>query len=141
MRILGIDLGAKRVGIAVSDPDGVVAHPLKLLEPKSDADLINSIRALVAEYDVGRIVVGLPMLMKGEAGSAAREAQKFADRLRDELAIAVDLWDERLSTVRANRALKEANLSPAERRKRVDMVAAQMVLQSWLDAHRRDKAT
>ena len=137
-RVLAVDLGTVRVGLALSDPLGITAQPMGRVLRK---DLRRDLRALidiVRANDVGVIVVGHPLLMSGVVGDSALQAQAFADRLRAEVACAVVLWDERLTTVQAQRALIEGNVGRKSRRDLVDAAAATLLLQSWLDAQRRD---
>lgn len=137
-RILAIDYGLKRVGFAVSDPLGLTAQPLATLVRQSEADLLDRIRSLIAEKEVSKIVVGLPINMNGTLGPKAEEAKRFAGQLSAALGLPVELWDERLTSWQAEQYLSEAGLSPRkERRKgRVDRMAAQIMLQSYLDGHR-----
>ncbi len=135
-RILGMDLGEKRVGLALSDPLHVSAQPLGIIKLEKE-ELLDKLRQLVAAHGITRVVVGLPKNMDGSLGTKATEALALAQRLRDELKLPVVTWDERLSTVRAERALRQAGLSHGKRKKRIDTVAAQLILQSFLDAHRR----
>jgi putative Holliday junction resolvase len=133
-RALAIDLGSVRVGLAVSDPLGFTAQPAGRLERKRlDADL-GPLADLVREREVGTIVVGHPLLMSGEPGKAAREAEAFAARLAAALPCRVVLWDERLTSVQAQRALIEGDVRRKRRREVVDATAATVLLQSWLDA-------
>lgn len=132
-RLLGIDLGRARVGLAISDELGCLAHPLETL-PAGNADtLTQRIAAIVREKDVERVVVGLPRNMDGSMGPAANEALAFVEKLRGLLPCPVVLSDERLTTVAAHRALREAGRSTRQTRGCVDQVAAQIILQSYLD--------
>jgi len=133
-RALGVDLGLARIGLAVSDPSGVAARPLRTIErigPRRDPARIAE---LAREFDAGLVVVGLPLEMSGEAGQPAEAARAFVARLRGRLpGVRVELWDERLTTVQAERAMLEADVSRAARRERIDAVAAALILQSYLD--------
>lgn len=131
-RILGLDLGDVRIGVAVSDPNRRVAVPLGTVHTGAPGDL-KAIAKLVAELDVGLVVVGDPLRMSGEAGTRAEQAEGFAEALRAFLEIPVVLHDERLSTVEADRALKEAGAKSRRRRRAVDRSAAAVILQSYLD--------
>ena len=132
-RLLGIDLGKARVGLAISDELGFLAHPLETFSADKQKALLERIVAIVREKDVERVVVGLPRNMDGSMGPAAQEALAFVDQLRAKLSCPVATWDERLTTVAAHRALREAGRSTRTTRGQVDQVAAQMILQGYLD--------
>lgn len=137
--VLGLDYGEKRVGIAVSDALGIAAHGLPTLKRTTlEADLAH-IERLVAERKVKEVIVGLPRNMDGSVGPQARKVQAFADRLRELLAVPVRLEDERLTTERAERTMVDAGMSRARRRTRVDRLAAQFILQQYLN--RRPRAS
>jgi putative Holliday junction resolvase len=132
-RCLGLDLGDRRIGVALSDPLGIAASPLPPLERVGPRRDLQGIRNLVETHEVGRVVVGLPIRMDGTRGVRAEAALEFAERLRAVLAVPVETWDERLSTVEAERRLVEADVRREHRRRVVDGVAASLVLQSYLD--------
>jgi len=135
MRALGIDLGSKRIGIAVSDRSGTIASPLLVLQRAGRrADDHRRIAAIVREEEAEMVVVGLPLTMAGEHGPAARSAVAEAEELATVVGVPVETHDERLTTVSADRVLMEADLGARARRKVVDKVAAAVLLQSWLDA-------
>jgi len=134
-RVLGLDLGDARIGVAISDDDRRMAVPLGTIHTGAPADL-KAVAALVREHAATLVVVGLPLSMSGDRGSAAAKADAFADALRSILAVPVELQDERLSTVEAERGLREAGVDGRERRKVVDRTAAAVILQAWLDATR-----
>lgn len=138
MRAIGVDLGTRRVGVAVSS--GTLATPYEVLERASTADggrRADHVRLaeLVAETGAELVVVGLPLSMDGTEGRAARKALIEVDQLAETLDVPVEVWDERLSTVTAHRVLAEGNLDERARRKVVDKVAAAVILQAWIDAH------
>lgn len=133
-RILGIDYGLVRVGLAVSDPLRLTAQPVGTVKASSTDNLISEIETVVTDKRVQKIVVGLPLNMNGSEGPAAEGAREFASMLIDRLNIEVVLWDERLSTVRAERVMLEADLSRKKRAKHRDTIAAQFILQNYLDA-------
>ena len=135
-RVLGLDLGDARIGVAISDPDRRLAVPLGTVRTGAPADL-KAIADLVREHDVALVVVGHPLLLSGEAGARARHAEAFAEALRSVLGVEVVLHDERLSTVEAERALREAGASGRRRREAVDRSAATVILQSFLDGSPR----
>lgn len=137
-RILGIDYGRSRVGLALSDPSGTIAQPFTVLDRRSDEALFEGLSRIVAEHEVTHVVLGLPVRLDGTEGAASQEVRTFAETLRERLDVPVDLWDERLTTARAEREMLQADLSRAKRKKRRDKVAAQILLQSYLDAHRSD---
>jgi putative Holliday junction resolvase len=133
MRLLGIDHGDKRIGLAISDELQSFAHPYRTLQV--DAQLLPEIRKIVERERVGGIIVGLPKNMDGSLGPSAAKAQSFAGRLKAELgSIKILLWDERLTTVEAQRALHLAGKNAKQSKKMVDQVAAQILLQSYLDS-------
>jgi putative Holliday junction resolvase len=132
-RVLGLDLGEVRIGVAVSDPQGRVALPAGTLLVKGPPADLKAVAALVREHDAEAVVVGHPRSLSGERGSAARHAEGFAEGLRMILEVPVHLQDERLSTVEAERGLREAGAGRHDRRRAVDQAAATLILQSWLD--------
>ena len=132
-RVLGLDLGDVRIGVAISDEKRTLALPLGTVLTGAPADL-KAIAKLVAENDVTRVVVGHPLSMSGESGKRAKHAEEFAGALRGILGIPVELHDERLSTAEAKRVLTSAGASAREQRKVVDRTAATVILQSYLDA-------
>ena len=133
-RIIGIDLGEKNVGVAVSDELGFTAQGLTCLRRTGEAKLLSDLCQLVGEKQARLVVVGLPISMRGEIGLKAREAMEFAEKLREIAGVEVSLWDERLSTVQAERCMLEGDLSRKKRKKRRDIIAAQLILQSFLDS-------
>ena len=138
MRLAGVDHGGRWFGIALSDPTGTFASPLEAVE--GEALAIARLEELIADKGVGLIVVGLPRNMDGSVGPKAREVLAFARKLEERLGAAVETWDERLTTVQAERYLRESGLHGRERSRRVNQVAAQILLQSYLDARRRAAA-
>ncbi len=137
MRILALDLGERRIGVAVSDPTGTVARPVGVVERKSRAEDLAAIGRLVAEYGVGRVIVGRPLTLRGEAGPQARWVEAYARALAEALPVPVELWDERYTTVAAQEIL-ETTRRPEKRRRRgeVDVVAAAVLLQGVLETRR-----
>jgi putative Holliday junction resolvase len=146
VRALGLDLGTKRIGVAVSDRSGTVAGPLTVLARSGDEARDHArIRALVAEEEAELVVVGLPLSMDGSVGRAAAAAAAEVERLASVVGVPVETYDERLTTVSAHRTLTEAGLDERARRRVVDKVAAAVILQGWLDrraveARRADEA-
>ena len=137
--ILGIDFGRARIGLAISDELRFLAHPLETVPATKDS--VKRIAEIIGERKIDKVVVGVPRHMSGEIGQAANEALEFAAKLRVQLPCPVETWDERLTTVAANRALREAGKNTRQSRKVVDQVAAQMILQSYLDRERNAAAT
>ena len=137
MRVLGIDYGTKRVGYALSDPEGRTAFPGGLIEGKGEEAVLARIAELARAQGAGRIVVGLPIALSGEEGIAAKKTRAFAGRLRALACVPVETFDERLSTARAERALIAGKVSRAKRARKIDAVAATLFLQTYLDRKRR----
>lgn len=138
MRTLGLDIGEKRVGVAVSDPSGTVATPLRVLDASKALSSTSELVDLVEEYDVGRVVVGLPLSLDGTEGPQAARVRGAATRLAELLAVPIDFVDERLSSVEAVRTLSSGGVSAKASRGRVDMIAASLLLQGYLDRHARE---
>jgi putative Holliday junction resolvase len=137
MTVLGIDYGRRRVGVAVSDEEEIVAHLLPTLHrSRSDRGLFHALRRIAEAQGVRAIVVGLPQHMNGSLGEMAAEARTFADRLRAELGLPTTMIDERLTSVEADRVLRESNAPPAKRRQLRDGIAAVLILQAYLEKER-----
>lgn len=142
MRVVGLDLGSRRIGVAASDPSGILASPHVVLERGRDHAVDHgAIADLVAELGAERVVVGLPISLDGHDGPAARLVRQELDELADVLAVPVEAHDERFSTVSADRALSGAGMKAPARRKVVDRVAAAVLLQSWLDGKQVGETT
>jgi len=141
MRIMGLDVGTKTIGVAVSDELGLTAQGVGTIRRSTAREDLVELKRIAAEQDVHRIVVGLPLNMSGSEGPAADAARKLGERIAHVLGLPVEYWDERLTTVSAERVLLEANVSRQKRRAVIDQVAASIILQSYLDAHprRRDQ--
>ena len=133
MRILGLDFGEKRIGVAMSDPSEILASPLTVIEAKSTNIAIEQIVSLTQEHEIEHIVVGLPRSLDGSEGKQAQVTRDFIDLLQSQVDIPVDTWDERLSTVAANRMMNEAGVKKGKKKKRLDSAAATIILQSYLD--------
>lgn len=131
--ICALDLGAIRVGVAVTDELGMFAHPRGALAAKPRPALLAALRALVEDEGIGRIVVGLPLDMRGTEGEAARRAREVAQQIADATGCEVELFDERLTTVQAQRALTASGLKRKKARARIDEASAVAILQAWLD--------
>jgi putative Holliday junction resolvase len=136
MRRLGLDIGERRIGVAVSDPSGTVATPLTVLDARSLARYASALRRLLDDYEVAEVVVGLPLTMSGESGPQADSVRATARRLLEPLGVPVVYHDERLSSAEARRAMSDAGADTRAQRGSVDMVAAALVLQAYLDTQR-----
>jgi putative holliday junction resolvase len=134
MRTLALDHGTVRIGVAVSDELGVIAQPLEFIPAEPFTAFLARLRQLVAERDVGRILVGMPRNMDGTYGPAAEKVEEFVRQLRDAFTIPIQTWDERLTSVQAQRMLREASVKGTKQRLKVDQMAAAILLQSYLDA-------
>jgi putative holliday junction resolvase len=132
-RILGLDVGSRRIGIAVSDPLGITAQGLETLQRRNKRHDFEYLRQVIDEYAVKEIVVGLPLRMSGAEGTQSDKMQAFAEELRKRFQLPVHLWDERLTSAEANRLLRETDLSIEKRGKAVDRMAATLILQGWME--------
>lgn len=139
MRLLGIDLGSKRIGVSVSDRSGTIASPLTVItRGRSQRVDHDEIARLVREEEAEGVVVGLPLNMDGSEGPAAVAARQEVERMTTVVGVPVFLHDERRSTVQADQSMSQRNMNAVDRRAVVDKVAAAFILQSWLDSHRKD---
>jgi putative Holliday junction resolvase len=131
---MGLDLGDKNIGVAVSDPMGWTAQAVEVIRRRGeDGAELGRLKELVNEYGVEMVLVGLPKNMDGTVGDRGRKALGYAGLLRKELGVPVEMWDERLSTVSAGKILLEADMSRAKRKKVIDKTAAAIILQGYLD--------
>jgi len=133
MRILGLDMGQKTIGVAISDPLGFTAQGVKTIYRKNKEQDIIELKKICAEYSVEKIIVGLPKNMDNSIGFAGEKSLEFTELLKENIGIEIEMWDERLTTVAAHRAMLEADLSRAKRKKIVDKMAAIFILQGYLD--------
>ena len=133
-RILAVDFGERRIGLALSDPLGLTAQGMETWEPKDEEELILKIEEMVAEEGIKRIVVGLPLNMDGSRGPEALKVLKFVERLMEKVKKPVVTWDERLSTISAHRALNDMGRRTKGRKGEVDRLAATLILQAYLDS-------
>jgi putative pre-16S rRNA nuclease len=133
MRILAIDHGTKRVGVAISDETATIAQPLEFIAAQPTAKLLSRIGEIVAQRNVHEVVVGLPRNMNGTSGPAEEKAREFVAALQQVLTVPIKTWDERLTSVQANRYLIESGVRREKRREKVDQTAAAILLQSYLD--------
>ena len=134
MRILGVDYGHKRIGLALSDESGTIAQPLDYIDGGAIAKVSLELVRLCAELKVGKIVVGVPLRLDGTPSEQTERTLVFIAELRRVATIPVAQWDERLTSVQAARALLEGNVRRSERKQKIDKLAAQIMLQSYLDA-------
>lgn len=137
MRVMALDMGERRVGVALSDPTGTVARPLRTLQRASREEDFEAINELVGEYDVDLVLVGRPLTLRGEVGPQAQRVQRYAEALAETLSVPLKMWDERYSTTSAEQIMRE-NRPKKKRRRRgkpgVDAVAAAVILQAFLDS-------
>jgi putative holliday junction resolvase len=135
-RLLGLDVGSRRIGMAVSDPLGITAQGLETLERRNKRFDLQILEDTIRKYEVREIVVGLPLRMSGAEGAQSEKMQAFAEDLRKRFGLPVHLWDERLTSAEANRLLRETELSIGKRAKAVDKMAAVLILQSFMESRR-----
>ncbi|HXZ33883.1 MAG TPA: Holliday junction resolvase RuvX [Terriglobales bacterium] len=133
-RVLGLDVGSKTIGVAVSDPLGITAQGLETIRRRSKRIDFDQLETIIRTLDVGEVVVGYPLRMSGSEGTEAEKMQRFAEQLRQRFQLPVYLWDERLTSTQANRVLRETDMSISRRRQVVDRMAAVLILQSWMDS-------
>ena len=134
MRILALDHGTVRIGVALSDELKMIASPLEFIPAEPFADVLTRLKTLVREKEVELIVIGMPRNMDGSYGPAAEKVREFATALKDALAIPLKMWDERLTSTQANRMMTEGGMKRDKRKEKVDGMAAAIFLQSYLDA-------
>ncbi|MCL6628796.1 MAG: Holliday junction resolvase RuvX [Armatimonadetes bacterium] len=137
MRILGLDVGDKTIGVAVSDELGITANPVCVIQRSASIKKdISEVRRLAQDYTVEKIVVGMPLMLDGSVGVQAQKVQAFVEELRKRTTIPVEVWDERLTTSQVERVLIEMDQSRAKRKKQLDKLAAAIILQAYMDSHR-----
>ncbi len=136
-RTIAFDVGEKRIGVAISDPLNITAQGLETIEKKNTEAVFAKIKSLIEEYSVGKIVIGMPYNINGTKGPAVKSIEEFATLLKKEIAfdIEVETVDERLTTAQGERMLLEADISRKKRKKSIDRIAAQLILQTYLDSH------
>ncbi|MCI8318672.1 MAG: Holliday junction resolvase RuvX [Lachnospiraceae bacterium] len=142
MRIMGLDFGSKTVGVAISDPLGLTAQGIEIIRRESENKLrrtLARIEELIREYEVTSLVLGFPKNMNNTIGERAEKTLAFKEMLERRTGLTVTMWDERLTTVAANRALMEGGVRRENRKEYVDMIAAVYILQGYLDSHGREK--
>lgn len=134
---MGLDVGSRRIGVALSDPTQFLASPLTTVRAEPAAQALERLAALVADNDVERLVVGLPLTLSGEIGPQARVVQAFVATLEARVLLPIEFYDERLTSAEAERMMIEAGVKTAKRKEQIDQVAAMLILQDFLD-HRRN---
>lgn len=136
MRILGIDYGDRKIGLAVSDLLGITAQPLISYRRKTENEDADFFKRMAAEYDIGEVIVGLPLRMDGSSGTRAEKTRQFAGWLEQVLNLPVHFWDERLTTKQANKILREQKLAPKAKRAIEDQISAVIILSTFLENRR-----
>ena len=136
-RVLGLDVGARRIGVAVSDPLWITAQGLDTIQRQNKRLDFAHLEAVIQQYEVVEIVVGYPLRLSGEVGIQAEKMTLFAEDLKKRFPIPIHLWDERLTSAEANRLLRESEISIERRAKAVDRMAAVLILQSWMENQQR----
>ncbi|MDI6891846.1 MAG: Holliday junction resolvase RuvX [Actinomycetota bacterium] len=139
MRKMGLDIGTKRIGVAISDPLYHTARALTVIERGKFDSEIQKLREIVAEYQIDEIIVGLPLKLNGTVGSQAKAVKEYIDKLGSTLPIPIRGWDERLTTLVAEKVLLSLDVKRAKRKRIVDKVAASVILQSYLDNLRQEE--
>jgi putative Holliday junction resolvase len=137
MRIMGFDVGSRTIGVAISDESGMIAQGLKTIRRKSREEDLEEIATIITQFNIGKIVVGLPINMDGTIGKQAEMIFQWIKTLKEKFSLPVETWDERLSTVEASKVLLEADLSRKKRKKVIDKLAAVLILQGYLDQNRK----
>jgi len=134
-RVLALDVGSKRIGVAISDPLGITAQGLETIQRQNKRKDMEALGRLLKDYEVREVVVGLPLRLSGAEGTQSEKMRRFASDLETHFGVTVHLWDERWTSTEANRLLRETELSIAKRGRAVDRMAAILILQSWMEAH------
>jgi len=137
MRTMGLDIGSHTIGVAISDELGITAQGIKTIKRKSKEEDFKEINAIIGQFEINKIVVGLPKNMDGTLGKQAEIVFQWIKTCKDKTHLPMVTWDERLSTVGASKVLLEADLSRSKRKKVIDKLAAVLILQGYLDKHRK----
>lgn len=140
MRILGLDFGTKRIGVAISDELLITAQGMETLERKDLKKDLDAISGTIRDNNVSEVVVGLPLNMDGSYSAKTKEVVEFMDNLSKAISVPVKTWDERMTTMQAERALLEGDMSRAKRKRLNDRLAAQLILQAYLDYRKRERS-
>ena len=135
-RIVGLDYGRARIGIAVSDPLGLTAQPLETWRGSDWDDVVEKIQVLINQMEVEAVVIGYPLTLKGERGRMAQEVEQFAAHLNDRIYVPIILWDERFTSVQAKRIIHEMEEKPSRKKEKVDLITSVLLLQNYLDHQR-----
>jgi putative Holliday junction resolvase len=135
-RYLGVDLGEKRIGLAISDPTLTIAQPLKTIIFKKFKTLVSDLEAVIESYSVSKIIVGLPITMKGTYSQKTHDTVAMIEKLQDAISIPIEMLDERLTTVQAHQTIRQMGKKPSQERDKVDQLAAVHLLQNYLDQER-----
>jgi putative holliday junction resolvase len=136
-RVLALDVGSKRIGVAVSDPLGITAQGLDTIQRQNKRKDMETLGRLLKNYEVREVVVGLPLRLSGAEGTQSEKVRRFASDLESYFGVTVHLWDERWTSTEANRLLRETDLSIQKRGRAADRMAAVLILQSWMEAHKQ----
>ena len=136
-RVLALDVGSKRIGVAITDLLGITAQGLETIQRQNKRKDMETLGRLLKDYEVREIVVGLPLRLSGAEGTQSEKMRRFASELESHFGVTVHLWDERWTSTEANRLLRDTELSIQKRGRAVDRIAAILILQSWMEAHPR----
>ena len=137
-RILALDVGEKRIGVAVSDALNTIAQGIETIKRIDTESVIEKIKALIKEYELSKIIVGIPLNMNGTKGASARSVEEFIRLIQAEIDLSIETVDERLTTAQGERMLLEADVSRKKRKRSIDKIAAQLILQLYLDLHAQE---
>lgn len=132
-RIIGLDYGEKRIGIALADPLGITAQPFRTITGTSERDKIKQISSMVQDLNVQKIVIGFPLTLRGSKGKSAKRVEEFAKKLSCKVSAVIVYWDERFTSVQARRVLHQMNKKASRQKEKVDLIASVILLQSYLD--------
>jgi putative holliday junction resolvase len=136
-RILAIDFGEKRIGLAVSDELGITAQRLSTFRAEKDGEFISHLKQIIDQKDIEQIVIGFPKMMDGTVGEKAKQVQKLAEDIKGRLGVPVTLWDERLSSIQSQKILRQMGQKYTRQKEKIDQLSAVLILQSYLDYKRR----
>jgi len=135
MRILALDVGEKRIGVALSDALNLIAQGLETIKRANDKETLIKIKELIKQHDVGKVIIGMPLNMDGSKGPSARSMEDFISLMKKDIGVDVEVIDERLTTAQGERMLLEADVSRKKRKRSIDKIAAQLILQTYLELH------
>jgi len=140
-RVLAIDYGEIRIGLAISDPLGILAFPLMVIDLNKTKDYIRVIKDVIKEKEVKKIIIGLPLIMGGKEGIQTEKVRRFYEEVKECIDLSVELVDERLTTVMAQKSLSEVGIDQRKQRKMIDMIAAAKLLETYLETNKRNRNT